>query len=249
MQSVHEEAELESLFLRLAPNLQREWRGASTTEINAIEKIAGRPLPIFYRWFLERMGKQMGSLSYDLIDFSVEKILKVYKDENITPDGCNLLIGYNNDKAMPMHIFYNLDLPAREDCMVGQMELDDNCVRPKFETFREMLGWGKFTTRRVKKFPQVFSGVVSVSQGLARPHVDAIMKDLGFVEVLTCGPFCGLYDRDNAAISYTGTPSLAPRMLVFRLGGADVDNLRDILGKLATTEIEVKVTDGQPSSN
>ena len=239
---------LEHLFLRLDPNLPREWKGASLAQIDAIERIAGRPLPTFYRWFLERMGEDMGSMSYDLVDFSVETILAVYDNAGITPDGRHLLIGYNEDEIMPVHIFYDLDRPARDDCMVGQMEIDSHYPQPTFETFREMLGWAKFTNRRVRRQVQVCSGIVSVSDGVVRPRVDAVMQELGFADLLPSGPFCALYELGDIAMSYTGAPDMPPRMLVFNLGGPDVGGLRRIVGSLATAgDLEVEVNEWKPS--
>jgi hypothetical protein len=40
-----------AFFLRLVPQLSQQWRGATDDQIAEVEKIAGRPLPRFYRWF------------------------------------------------------------------------------------------------------------------------------------------------------------------------------------------------------
>jgi hypothetical protein len=238
---------LAKLLLRLDPDVARQWRGASAAQIEAIERIAGRPLPAFYRWFLERMGEDMGSMAYDLVDFSAETILSVYDSGDITPDGRHLLIGYNLDEVMPAHIFYNLDRPARDDCMVGQTEIDEFGLQPTFETFREMLGWAKFTNRLVCRLPQVCTGVVSVSDGPVRPHVAAVMTELGFADLLPSGPFCALYERGDIAMSFSGSPDKAPRLWVFDLGGPNEGDLRRVLGSLAVaTSLEVKITEWKP---
>lgn len=239
--------ELEKLFLRLDPNSPQEWKSASAAQIDAIERIAGRPVPKFYSWFLDRMGEDMGSMSYGLVDFSARRVLSVYHEGELSPDGRRLLIGYNLDEVMPVHFFYDLDRPARDDCMVVQTEIDDFCPRPTAETFREMLGWAKFTNRRVRKLPQVCEGSVSGPEGMVRPKVDAAMTDLGFSNLLRSGPFCGLYDRDDAAASFSGRPDLPPKSLSFRLGGSDVGSLRRILGSLASSDLEVEVGEWEPA--
>ena len=233
---------LEQVFLRIDPTLPQQWRGASATQIDALERIAGRPLPEFYRWFLERMGADMGSMSYDGVDFSAETILAAYEHGYVRPDDRHLLIGYDEDQLMQFHVFYDLDHPARGDCMVVHMELGSS-PEPAYETFREMIGWGSFTNRLVRRLPQVSSGLVSVSDGPVRPHVDAIMKDLGFSDLLPSGPFCSLHERGDVAMSFMGGPDMEPDILVFNLGGPDPGTLRRILGSFAVSgylAVEIK---------
>ncbi|MCX4242315.1 hypothetical protein [Paraliomyxa miuraensis] len=69
---------MEALLLRLVPDLERQWEGATQDEIDRIEAIAGRPLPPFYCWFLIRMGHSMGSIAYPRLDFSAPKVLSCY---------------------------------------------------------------------------------------------------------------------------------------------------------------------------
>jgi hypothetical protein len=237
---------LEPIFLRIDPTLPQQWKGASAEQIDALERIAGRPLPEFYRWFLERMGTDMGSVAYDRVDFSAETILAIYENGDVTPDGRHLLIGYDEDELMQFHIFYDLDRPARGDCMAVQMELGSS-PQPVYETFREMIAWGNFTNRLIRKLPQVCSGLVSVSDGPVRPHVDAIMKDLGFSDLLPSGPFCSLHEHGDVAMSYMGAPHMAPRMLVFTLGGPDPGTLRRILGSFTVSgNLEIDVKEWKP---
>jgi hypothetical protein len=238
---------LEQVFLRIDPTLPEQWKGATEEQIDAIEGIAGRPLPEFYRWFLQRMGEDMGTMAYDIVDFSAETILAIYEHGHVTSDGRHLLIGYNEDDIMPVHIFYDLDRPARGDCMVGQMEFGDSVPQVTFETFREMIGWGNFTNRSVRMKPQVCSGLMSVADGLVRPHVDEVMKDLGFSNLLPSGPFCSLHERGDVTMSYTGAPRLAPKMLVFNVGGPDEGTLRRILGAFTVSGyLSVDVDEWKP---
>jgi hypothetical protein len=238
---------LEQLFLRIDPTLPQQWKGASAEQIDAIERIAGRPLPEFYRWFLERMGQDMGSIAYDSIDFSADVVLAMYEQGDVIADGRHLLIGYNEDDMMPTNIYYDLDRPARGDCMVGQKQLEEPVPRPTFETFREMLGWAKYTNRRVRRLPQVCAGLVSVADGSARPHVDEVVKDLGFSNLLLSGPFCSVHERADVAMSFMGSPGLSPRILTFDLGGPDAGTLRRLLGTFTLSGyLEIDVNEWKP---
>jgi hypothetical protein len=237
---------LERVFLRMDPTLPDQWKGASAEQIDALERIAGRPLPEFYQWFLERMGMDMGSMAYDSIDFSAETILAVYENGDVTPDGRHLLIGYDEDELMQFHVFYDLDRPARVDCMVVQMELGSP-PEAVYETFREMIGYGNFTNRVVRSMPQACRGLVSVTDGPVRPHVDTVMKDLGFSDLLPSGLFCALYERGNLALSFTAMPDMPPTMLVFHLGGPDEGTLRRVLGSFAVSGyLEVEIREWKP---
>ncbi len=237
---------LEQLLLSIDPSLPLQWKGASAAQIEALERIAGRPLPEFYRWFLERMGTNMGSMSYDRVDFSAETILAIYENGDATPDGRHLVIGYDEDEVMQFHVLYDLDRPARGDCMVVRMEPGGR-PEPAYETLREMIGWGKFTTEVVHGRPQVSSGLLSVSDGPVRPHVDAVMTDLGFSNLLPSGPFCSLHDRDGIAISFRGGPAMPPETIVFTIGGPDAGTLRRILGSFSVSGyLEVDVMEWKP---
>jgi hypothetical protein len=112
------EPELEDFLLRVGPELAQQWKGSGPEEIAQIERIAGRPLPPFYRWFLTRMGQSMGPLAYPTLDFSAQRVLTCYAEELVAPHPRFLLIGYDSDELMPLHFFYDLDLPARTDARV-----------------------------------------------------------------------------------------------------------------------------------
>jgi hypothetical protein len=77
------EPSLEALLLRVVTHLAAGWQGASAHEVAEIEAVAGRPLPAFYRWFLSRMGKSMGPMSYPTVDFSAQGVLEAYASGSI----------------------------------------------------------------------------------------------------------------------------------------------------------------------
>src|SRR5688572_28146806 len=106
------ESEFESLLVRLMPEADRGWRGASEAEIDEVEALAGRPLPRFYRWFLARMGHDMGGLSYPTVDFTVERVLAGNSEEHFPRDPRYFMIGFVTDEVAPLHVLYDFAHPA-----------------------------------------------------------------------------------------------------------------------------------------
>ncbi|WP_437330111.1 hypothetical protein [Sorangium sp. So ce381] len=78
------------------------------------------------------------------------------------------------------------------------------------ETFREMLVWGEFLQFRVDTLPQRCRGSFFDEGADVYKHLDPVMERLGFAQPLPTGPFCRLYERDDAAMACTSTPSDEP---------------------------------------
>jgi len=234
---------LESFLGRLVPGIDQDWQGASAEEMAAIEAIAGRPLPAFYRWFLARMGRDMGALSYATIDFSAARVLACYRDEIEAPDPRHLLIGYQNDPVVPMHIWYDLDRPNRGDARVLSREIGDPYSQPDFETFREMLAWKALLNFKIQVQPSRCEGEIHArGEGMHAP-LTAAMTALGFECPVPVGSFCGIFDRPDAAMICNVTPrDDVETVLFFDLGGMEPGALRSILGVLATqASLDVKI--------
>lgn len=242
------ELEVEQLLLRLAPRLREQIVGSTPAEIAQLEDLAGRPLPPFYRWFLAHMGRCMGPLAYASIDFSLQKILACYRDGEIEPELPFLLIGYETNEHMPVHIYYFLDEPARDDAVVVSRFAGDDCCQKNYETFREMLAHSALCRLRIANSPQVCSGSFKTDGADVFTQLDSIMDQLGFQRPLSTGRFCGLYERGDAAMACRVTPRATPEsLLFFQLGGQDSGTLRKILGEVATeSAIEVKVETWKP---
>lgn len=145
---------MEDFLLRVVPGLDAQWRGATPDEIAQIEALAGRPLPPFYRWFLTRMGQSMGPLSYPRLDFSARRVLTCYADKLVVPHPRFLLIGHDSNEMLPLHVFYDLELPARADARVTKRGADDDDRHDQFETFREMLAYGALLSFRIGRMQQ-----------------------------------------------------------------------------------------------
>lgn len=247
MQPQELEPETEALLLSLAPDLPLYWQGASPEEIAQMEQIAGRPLPRFYRWFLSRMGREMGPFTYPSLDFSVAKVLSCYHEGLVLPNRRFLLIGYESDEVMPLHVFYDFDFPAREDARVVRLHFLGGPLHNQFDTFREMLAWGKFFTSRVYKLSQRCEGSFR-GTGDVVAQLDSVMEALGFSKPIPTGNCCALYDRVDAAMAVQATPRDPPSTYhFFKLSGMTTGALRRILGTIGMeTRFDIEIESWTP---
>jgi hypothetical protein len=245
------EAAMEELLLRVVPGLKEQWKGATPDEIARIERIAGRPLPPFYRWFLSRMGQSMGPLAYPRLDFSAQRVLERYAEEWVEPHPRLLLIAHDSKEMMPMSLFYDLDDAARGDALVAAKEegANENDLYERFETLREMLAWGALSEFRLGTMPQRCGGTFSGDQPDILSLVEPVMSSLGFKQPISTGPYCGLYERADAAMICKGMPRHGfDEARSFSLGGSDAGVLRKILGEIATaSSLKVEVTEWTPA--
>ena len=228
MQPQELEPEVELFFLRLVPDLALHWKGATEDEIARLEAIAGRPLPRFYRWFLLRMGKSVGPLQFRSLDFSVQRILSCYADGLVEPDPQCFMIGFETDNVMPLHLFYDFDHSIRDDARVITMDFEGGPIYEQFDTFREMLTWGQFTTLRINRLPQSCAGLFKRE---ALDGLDVVMKGLGFAKPVSMGANCAIYERSDAAMSvFAAREEPLGTYASFRFGAADWGRYGGFLG-------------------
>lgn len=241
------EPEAEALLLRLRPELPFHWGGASAEEVARLQAIAGRPLPRFYQWFLSRMGRAMGPVAYPSLDFSVAKVLSCYEQNLVAVSRRFLLIGYEMDEVMPLHVFYDFDFQVRDDARIVKLHFLGGAIHNMFDTFREMLTWGKFSRFRIDELPRRCEGAFKGS-GEVVAELDPVMARLGFTKLIPTGQLCALYDRADAAMAISATPRSPPsKYHFFDFGAATTGVLRRILGTIALeTRIEVKVRAWNP---
>jgi hypothetical protein len=253
MQPQDLEPELDELLLRIVPNLASQWRGATEHEIDQIEQIAGRSLPRFYRWFLMRMGGDMGPLEFRSLVCSAPTVLNCYAERLFPPHPRFLMIGYETDEMMPLHLLYDFNFPARDDARVIKGQALGGEGHPQFETFREMVAWGKVATWSVESRAQkVICDVLNIG-GDIKTHLDPLMKSLGFEAPIPTGPCCGVYHRADAGMvsfapvtSYYNSPAGAGHH-IFHLGANDHGRIRQILGEIAAeTPFELKIDEWDP---
>ena len=244
----HEEPELEALLLRLSPQLSSEWIGSPPDEIAQLEHYAERPLTPFYYWFLRKMGRSMGSFRYVTIDFSPATIMASYRKGLATRDSQFFLIGYNSYEMMPIHLFYDLDVPARNDARVINKNAGGYTVQVNFETLREDFAWRALRGFGVETSPVRCEGSFKADGAEVLAEINPLMERLGFKRPVPTGGFCGLFERPDATMVCRGTPKDAlANLLFFSLGAEDEGTIRRILGSIATdSSISVKIDEWVP---
>lgn len=228
------EPAMEDFLLRVVPGIAEHWQGSTPDEIAQIERIAGRPLPPFYRWFLSRMGQSMGPLTYPRVDFSARRVLASYAENLVAPHPRFLFIGHDSDEMMSLHFFYDLDLPTRSDARVMRRHARGGERHDQFETFRELLAYGALLNGRVGRMTQRCKVMLMGNQPDLFSQLDPVMEGLGFERPVPTGAFCGLYERHDVAMVCSRTPRDKPQpFMVLRLGGSDSGTLRKVLGTIA----------------
>jgi hypothetical protein len=225
------EAQFARLLTRLVPGIEQGWLGAAPDQIAEIEVIAGRPLPNFYRWFLATMGQDMGALSFATMDFSAARVLEFYREEFDEAVSRYLLIGYQNDPMVPMHTWYDLDSPQRDDALVLEREIEGGLTQVNFETFCELLAWKAMLNFRIDTLPNRVKGKLRSDGPDVRARLDRAVDALNFDRPLSTGPCCGIFDRADAALVCRVAPdSRFPSRFYFHVAANNEGILRRILG-------------------
>ncbi len=235
--------------MKLVPDLASQWKGASAAEIEEVERLAGHSLPRFYRWFLTRMGLDMGPLRYPAIDFSAAKIISCYAAEpTVSRDPRFLLIGYAEDESMPLHVFYDFDYPSNDDARVVTMDLVGGPFHIQFDSFREMLAWGEVYNSRILKASQHCFGSIKGDNGAVVAKLDPTMAGLGFVRPIPTGINCAIYDRQDMTMLVRATPQDPPgHLYFFYLSASGSGAIRRVLGTVANeSQLEIKVREWTP---
>jgi hypothetical protein len=242
---------MEAFLLRVVPGLGQQWKGATPDAIARIEQIAGRPLPPFYRWFLSRMGQSMGALAYPTLDFSAQRVLDCYAKGWVEPHPRLLLIAHDSYGMMPMPHFYDLDAPARGDALVASKEegADEDDLYEHFETLREMLAWSALSRFRLNKAPQICRGTFYGDHPNLLALIEPVMSRLGFTQPISTGPYCGLFERDDASMLCMGTPKQdLDKVRSFKFSGTTAGVLRKVLGEIAAAiSLEIDVGEWVPA--
>lgn len=227
MQSL--EPEVEQVLSRIAPEAATQCVGATAEEIARIEKIAGQPLPRFYRWFLRAMGRAMGPLAYPDIDFRASRILTAYADGEVERRPGLLLIGCDDDATMSLHYFYDLSLPARDDARVFRASLSCEGRVEESETLRERIMADVFG-RRILSLPQSCDGAFRDDDCNVFGCLDPAMEALGFRQPILSGRYSRIYERADAIMVCEDTPEEEPdKFRPFYFGGKNPKSLKQVL--------------------
>jgi hypothetical protein len=239
------EPEMERLVATLLTGQATTLEGASEAEIESLEALLSAPLPEFYRWFLSRMGRSMGPLRYDRLDFSIDRIISSIKESPEHATDELLLIGYGIDDMVPLHLYYDLRRPARHDALVMLGDDPEGPFDAQFETFREMVAWGKFAEHRVAKATQRCRGLVSTRGDGLMTSLRGCLDAMGFAPVagIPTGELCGLFENAANSLVVSSTPDRDPTIHGFYAGGTSEASIRQVLGQIeerADLAIEVK---------
>lgn len=242
------EDEIEPFLLRIIPSLESEWVGASPSEIDEIERLAGGSLPGFYRWFLTRMGRSLGPLAAAFEDFTAATVLSTYGENLVDLEPPFLLIGRYPDPEQPTDFYYDLRRPSREDALVVSVPTEGGTKRKIAETFREHLAWSALGMFVIDKQPQRCFGTFTAEGGHAAAELSPVMTELGFNSPIRTGPYCCLFERADMAFACSAVVEPENEgLLVFLGGGRDRNAIRRVLGEVGTkSAIEVEVESWEP---
>lgn len=224
---------LESFLAGLTPSGTAGWVGASEDQIDAIEHIAGRPLPAFYRWFLRRMGGSMGSLTNPRADFSAPAVLSAYERGLFLPHPRYLSIGVDPIDIATYHVVYDLDRPIRDDARVGRRDQRGGPFHFPFETFAEQIVWGRCLAHRVEAMPQQCTGVLVDPDKDVLKKLQPLLARLGVVAPVPTGAFCGVFDSPSLAMTTWSDPDEEPEVHSFHVGAEGQSAARRTLGELS----------------
>ena len=218
------------------PGCANTWQGASEDEVDEIEFFAGRDLPPFYRWFLETMGEDMGSLGHAYLDLRAKTVLAAYNAFEFERRDGPLYIGRHPEPVFPFRQFLDLDAPSRDDAAVlEEPEAGGERTRP-FETLREQLAWGMLVRCRLVTAPQQFIASVSSPGSDIVASLQPALRKLGWISMLETGRYCGLYERAGSLLLLSNrVDPQRHETLVAQASADDSVTLRAVLGELAVT--------------
>ncbi len=225
----------------IVPGCANTWKGATEDQVDEIEFFAGRDLPPFYRWFLETMGEDMGSLGHDYLDLRAQTVLAAYNAFEFQRGDGLLFVGRHPEPVFPFRQFLDLKAPCREDAAVLEEPEAGGDRTRVFETLREQLAWGLLVRCRLTTAPQQFIGAVSSPGADVAAALKPALATLGWTSMLETGRYCGLYERRGALLLLSNrVDPQRHETLVVQAGAPDSVTLRAALGELAVTA-DVKV--------
>lgn len=232
------EPELEALLLRIVPELRRSWSAVAPHELEELEELvelAGYDFPPCYRWFLSRLGGNVGALHPMLRGFTAASVLHAYQCGSVHLGPTQFLIGRKPDPLMPLDVYYDLACPRQGDALVLSRVAQGGPETKASQTFREYLAAGALNIFGVMKAPHRCFGAFVDSGAQAAAQLETVMRQLDFMSPIKTGPFCRLYERSDMTMVASST--VKPDnlgILVFRIGGASVSAIRRVLGEIAT---------------
>ncbi|OJT18847.1 hypothetical protein BO221_39715 [Archangium sp. Cb G35] len=206
-------------FIALAehydPGYSRRLQGARPEEIRNLEVLAGQPLPDSYREFLTRLGRDMGGLEIEGVNFHIERILEFYKSGDWPPPKGYILFAIQEDDPQ-MDYYLECTRPGQRDCPVvrfpsmGEFSRDGyfDSLDPSLNDFLLSLA---FSEKRMEDFDLQRLLIPSTQSKKQGPeHIESPIKltrvieerahRLGFERVGTTSVAYRFYDQPDAAL-------------------------------------------------
>lgn len=204
-----------TLVERYDPDYSRKIQGASPQEIHQLEKLVGQPLPESHREFLAQLGRDMGGLEIEGVDFHIERILKFYENGDWTPPASYILLAIQEDDPQ-MDYYLECTHPGARDCPVvrfpsaGAFSKEDyfDALDPSLNDFLLSLAFSEKcleafdhqrlltpSTRSGKQKPEVIGNPVEIVRVL-----DERAHRLGFERIAPSSVAYRFYESPEAAL-------------------------------------------------
>lgn len=239
--------QVEALLEFLHPGFSRLVEGNTDAEIEALQAlVAPEPLPEFYRWFLKRMGRNLGPFVYPRHDFSASTLVALHQEGVLEPDPDHeeLLIGFDHTYTYvgPVHMVYNFTKRTAFDAQVDSGTVEGSIGSVLSETFVELFCYHKFHAHRIDCFPAYLRCILETDWAHYQPvpdghslldELEPALLSMGFESMLSHGIRGGLYNRADIALvtSASQRRETAP-LHVVTIGGESEAAIKLVLGEV-----------------
>ena len=204
-----------SLVERYDPSYSRKIQGARTAEILQLEELAGHPLPSRYREFLALIGKSMGGLELEGVDFRIERITDFYQSGEWVPPAGYILFGMHEEDPY-LDYYLECSNERTQDCPIVRFPSEGEFSKEKYfypldPSLNDFLLSLAFSEKRMERFnlQRVFipassrkeqgPDIIKSSAALAST-IDERAKKLGFERVAESSTVYRFYDQESAAL-------------------------------------------------
>lgn len=206
--------DLIALVERYEPGYSRKIKGAQPAEIQQLEQLVGRPLPSCYREFLVLMGRDMGSLQIEEVNFQIDRVIKFYASGHWTPPEGYILFGV--EKGDPCLDYYlECMAPQAEDCPVVRFPSEGEFSREEYfypldPSLKDFLLAHAFSEKRMEAFSfdkllkpshreRPGSNLVTRPSEIAR-LINERARSLGFEPMPQSSVVYHFFDHEDAAL-------------------------------------------------
>ena len=129
----------------------------------------------------------MGEAGYEYADFTASRVLSWYQEQTSPIPSHLLFIGYDAEETLPMHYYYDLSLPARDDARVIRLTSPIGDRSDHFETFRELIAWTTLLAYRVEPRTATREGLLIGKENAFASQLEPLLMKLGFRQPVQTG--------------------------------------------------------------